>query len=50
MTKKGSLYPPIVEPVTINPLGVIIMAFIFALVFFIIGVLTMHYPKIAGVI
>ena len=50
MAKKGNLYPPIVEPITINPLGVIIMSFVFALVFFVIGVITMHYPKIAGVI
>ena len=50
MAKKGNLFPTIVEPITINPLGVIIMSFAFALVFFVIGVLTMHYPKIAGVI
>ena len=50
MAKKGSLYPPIVEPVTINPLDVILMIFIFALVFFVIGVLTMHYPHLASVV
>ena len=50
MAKKSSLYPPIAEPITINPLGVILMSFIFALVFFVIGILTMHYPKIAGVV
>lgn len=50
MTRKGSLYPPVAEPITINPLGVIFMSFIFALVFFVIGVLTMHYPKIVGAI
>lgn len=50
MAKKGNLYPPIVEPVTINPMGVIIMTFTFALVFFVIGILTMHYPHLASVI
>ena len=48
MTKK-TLYP-VPEPVTINPLGIVLMAFIFALAFFIIGILTMHYPHIASVI
>ena len=47
--KKRSLYP-VAEPVKVNPLGVLFMSFTFALVFFVIGILTMHYPKIAGVI
>ena len=48
MSKK-SLYPT-PEPIRINPLGVIVMSFIFALVFFLIGIATMHYPSITGVI
>lgn len=46
---KKSLYP-VHEPIKINPIGVIFMAFIFALVFFMIGVATMHYPSLTGVI
>lgn len=46
---KKSLYP-VAEPVKVNPVGVVFWSFIFALVFFIIGFATMHYPKIAGVI
>ena len=46
---KKSLYPT-PEPIKVNPLGVIFMAFAFALLFFIIGFATMHYPKIASVI
>lgn len=49
MTKKRSLYP-VAEPVKVNPFGVILMSFSFALVFFVIGILTMHYPKIVGVV
>jgi len=43
--KKNDLYP-VQEPITIkiNPAGVVLMAFIFALVFFLIGIATMHYP------
>lgn len=48
MTKK-SLYP-VAEPIKVNPIGVIFWIFIFALVFFVIGVATMHYPSIQGVI
>ncbi len=47
--KKRSLYP-VAEPVKVNPLGVLFMSFAFALVFFIIGFLTVHYPSMAGVI
>ena len=46
---KKSLYPT-PEPIRINPLGVILMSFIFALVFFIIGMLTMHYPMNGGLV
>ena len=48
-TKKPSLYP-VSEPVKVNPVGVVLMSFVFALIFFIIGFMTMHYPKITGVI
>lgn len=48
MTKK-TLYPT-PEPIKINPMGVILMSFLFALIFFIIGVMTMHYPSLTGVI
>ena len=48
MSKK-SLYP-VAEPVKVSPVGVIFWAFIFALVFFAIGVATMHYPSIQAVI
>lgn len=41
--KKNSLYP-VPEPVKINPIGIILMCFVFALIFFFIGVATMHYP------
>lgn len=49
MSIKKDLYPA-PEPVKVNPLGVIFWAFLFAFVFFVIGVLTMHYPKIVSVI
>ena len=48
MTKKSLC--PVAEPIKVNPIGVIFWIFIFALVFFIIGVATMHYPSIQGVI
>lgn len=48
MTKKN-LYP-VPEPVKINPLGIILMSFLFALIFFIIGIMTVHYPSMTGVI
>lgn len=41
--KRKSLYPAL-EPITINPVGVIFWSFIFALAFFIIGMATQHYP------
>lgn len=41
--KRNDLYP-VPEPVKVNPFGIILMCFIFALIFFIIGVATMHYP------
>ena len=41
--KKNDLYP-VPEPIKINPLGIVVMAFIFALVFFLVGIATMHYP------
>lgn len=47
--KRKSLYPA-AEPIVINPMGVIFWAFIFALVFFAIGIATMHYPSIEGII
>lgn len=47
--KKRSLYP-VAEPIKINPLGVLVMSFTFALAFFIIGFVTVHYPSMAGVI
>lgn len=47
--EKKSLYPA-AKPVKVNILGIILMAFAFALLFFIIGTLTMHYPKIGSVI
>lgn len=46
---KKSLYPA-PEPVKINPMAFLFWIFIFALVFFAIGVWTVHYPSIAGVI
>lgn len=46
---KKSLYP-VAEPIKVNPVGVIFWCFIFALVFFVIGIATMHYPSIQGVI
>ena len=46
---KKSLYP-VIEPVKINPFGVILMCFIFALIFFFIGYATMHYPMNAGLV
>lgn len=48
-TKKRSLYP-VSEPVKVNPLGVIFWTFSFALVFFVIGIMTVHYPSIQAVI
>ena len=47
--EKKSLYPA-PKPIKINIFGIILMAFAFALLFFIIGTLTMHYPKIVSVI
>ena len=41
---------PAPEPIEISPIKLIVMSLIFALVFFILGILTMHYPKITGVI
>lgn len=46
---KKSLYPT-PEPVKINPMAFLFWIFIFALVFFAIGVWTVHYPSISGVI
>lgn len=46
---KRSLYP-VLEPIRVNPMGVVFWSFVFALVFFLIGICTMHYPKIASVI
>jgi len=46
MSKK-SLYP-VPEPIKINPMGVLIMSFIFALVFFMIGFAFRHYPIIGA--
>lgn len=48
MTKK-TLYP-VSEPIKINPLGIVLMSFLFALIFFIIGIMTVHYPSMTGVI
>lgn len=42
---KKSLYP-VPEPIKINPSAVIVMSFIFALVFFGIGLATRHYVPI----
>lgn len=41
---KKSLYP-IPDPIQVNPMGVLIWSFIFALAFFVIGIMTVHYPK-----
>lgn len=41
---------PVAEPVEVNPAGVIVMSFVFALIFFIIGLMTMHYPSMGGII
>lgn len=49
-TKKPQSLYPVSEPVKVNPMGIVLMSFVFALIFFVIGILTMHYPKIAGVI
>ena len=46
---KKSLYPA-PEPVKINPRAFLFWIFIFAVVFFTIGVWTVHYPSLAGVI
>ncbi|MBR3140577.1 MAG: hypothetical protein IKF11_06900 [Methanobrevibacter sp.] len=46
--RKG-LYPA-PQPIKINPLAFIFWIFIFAFVFFVIGMWTVHYPSIAGVI
>ena len=48
MTKK-SLYPAQKE-VKVDVLTMILMAIFFALFFFVIGIMTMHYPKIMSVI
>lgn len=49
MTKKKTLYP-VAEPVKANPFVIILMSFLFALVFFIIGFATQHYPKLVTMI
>ena len=41
---------PTPDPIRVNPVGIVVMSFLFALFFFILGILTMHYPKITGVI
>lgn len=47
--KKSSLYPA-PDPIKINPLAFIFWIFVFAVVFFAIGICTVHYPSLTGVI
>jgi len=47
MSKK-SLYPA--KTVTVNPVVLIGMIVLFAIIFFLIGVWTMHYPHMEAVI
>ena len=49
MKKKADLHPA-KDPIQINITLVILMCIIFALLFFILGVCTRHYPSISAVI
>lgn len=45
---KKSLYP-VPDPIEVNPFGIMVMCFAFALIFFIIGVVTRHYTTLQSV-